>query len=71
MHSIFENIMIMILTILILVGGAYLVLLMLEWGLKIKSGNREQEGLTSMWASTYKSINLWPEPSEGYSNDFR
>jgi hypothetical protein len=54
MHSIFENIMIMILTILILVGGAYLVLLMLEWGLKIKSGNREQEGLTSMWASTYK-----------------
>jgi len=55
MHLIFENIMIMILTIVILVGGAYLLLLMLDWGLKMKSGNREQEGLTSMWASTRKS----------------
>lgn len=55
MHPIFENIMIMMLTIVILVVGAYLVLLVLDWGLKMKSGNREQEGLTSMWASTYKS----------------
>jgi hypothetical protein len=49
MHEIFENILIMILTIVILMTGAYLFLLLLGWGLKLKSGNREQEGLMDLW----------------------
>ena len=51
MAAVFENILIMILTIIVLVGGGYLVLVVLGWGLKIKSGSREQEGLTQLWAS--------------------
>lgn len=49
MHEIFENILLMILTIVIPVAGAYLVLLLLGWGLKLKSGRREQQGLTDLW----------------------
>lgn len=48
MHEIFENILIMMLTIVILVTGAYLVLLLLGWGLKLRSGSREQQGLTDL-----------------------
>ena len=54
MHPIIENVLIMIMTIVVLVGGAYLLLMLLDWWLKLKSGNREQDGLTSMWASTIK-----------------
>lgn len=59
MGSIFENILIMILTIVVLLGGGYLLLAILGWGLKVKSGRREQDGLTDLWvASQAKS----PEP---------
>ena len=49
MPVILENILIMILTIAILLGGGYLVLLLLHWGLRIKSGGREEQGLTDLW----------------------
>ena len=52
MAAVFENILIMILSILVLLGCGYLVLVILGWGLKIKSGSREQEGLTRLWASS-------------------
>lgn len=52
MAAFLENILIMILTIVVLLGGGYLVLVILGWGLKIKSGSREQEGLTQLWASS-------------------
>lgn len=52
MAAVLENILIMILTIVVLLGGGYLVLTVLGWGLKIKSGRREQEGLTRLWASS-------------------
>ncbi len=51
MPAIVENILIMILTIVFLLGGGYFVLVILDWGLKVKSGSREQEGLTSLWAA--------------------
>ena len=60
MAAVFINILIMILTIIVLVGGGYLVLVVLGWGLKIKSGSREQEGLTRLWASN-KSNKSNPE----------
>lgn len=62
MHEILENILIMILTIVILVVGAYLVLLLLGWGLKLKSGNREQQGLTDLWiANQNEALRNKPE----------
>lgn len=52
MAAFLENILIMILTIAVFLGGGYLVLAVLGWGLKIKSGRREEEGLTRIWASS-------------------
>ena len=54
MHPVLENLLIMVLTIVVLVVGGYALLLILEWGLKLKSGRREQEGLTSLWAAAHK-----------------
>jgi hypothetical protein len=51
MDAVLENILIMILTIAVLVGGGYLVLVILGWWLRIKSGTREQDGLAELWAS--------------------
>lgn len=52
MAAILETILIMILTIAVLLGGGYLFLVVLGWGLRIKSGRREQEGLTRLWAES-------------------
>ena len=49
MQALFENILVMILTIVVPLAALYLVLVFIGWGLKIKSGNREQQGLTDLW----------------------
>jgi hypothetical protein len=49
-----ENILIMVLTIVTLLVGAFLLLLILHWGLKLKSGRREKEGLAMLWAGATK-----------------
>lgn len=48
MVGILENILIMIVTVMVLLGGGYLVLVILGWGMKLKRGHREQEGLTDL-----------------------
>jgi hypothetical protein len=48
MAGILENILIMIMTVMVLLGGGYLILIVLGWGMKLKSGHREQEGLTDL-----------------------
>lgn len=52
MPAIVENILIMIATVVVLVVGGYLLLAILGWGLKIKSGGREQSGLTDLWIAS-------------------
>ncbi|MGD9010238.1 MAG: hypothetical protein PVG41_20105 [Desulfobacteraceae bacterium] len=51
MAGIFENILIMVLTVMVLLGGGYLILVALGWGMKLKSGHREQEGLTDLFST--------------------
>jgi hypothetical protein len=51
MTAVFEIILTMILTIVVLLGGGYVLLTILEWGLRIKSGRREEDGLSQLWAS--------------------
>jgi hypothetical protein len=64
MAAVFENILIMILTIVVLLVGGYLVLAVLGWGLKVKSGSREQEGLTRLWAESQTG-----KPDSGSQDD--
>jgi hypothetical protein len=52
--DILENILIMVLTIVALLGGFYLLLLLLSVWLKIKTGSREKEGLSNLWVATMK-----------------
>lgn len=54
--AIFENLLVMFLTIVVLLGGFYLLLLLLNVWLKIKTGSREQEGLSNLYASSMKEL---------------
>lgn len=60
MAAFIENIVIMILTIVVLLGCGYLLLVIVGWGLEIKSGRREQEGLTELWIASQTKT---PEPA--------
>lgn len=42
----------MILTVLVPLTLLYFVLVFIGWGLKIKSGNRENEGLKDLWIAS-------------------
>ena len=53
MPELFENILIMILTIVVLVAGGYLILVLLGWLVKIKHGGREEQGLTDLWIANH------------------
>ena len=68
MGAFFENILIMILTIVVLLGGGYLLLAVLELGLKIKTGRREQEGLTDLWIAS-QTKKTEPETPDEKSQD--
>lgn len=51
-RNILANLSIVVLTVVVLVAAFYLVLKFLDWGLRRKSGSREQEGLTALWLSS-------------------
>jgi hypothetical protein len=57
MADILENIFIMILAVVALLMGGYLILVILGWGMKIKSGHREQEGLTDLLSTLNRQKN--------------
>jgi hypothetical protein len=49
------------------VGGFYLLLLILNAWLKMKTGSREEEGLSNLWASAIKEAkpgNVKNDPAE-------
>jgi hypothetical protein len=47
--GILEDVAVIVLTLVILVVALYLVLLALQWGLRLKLGSREEEGLAELW----------------------
>ncbi len=67
-NSIFENLLIMILTIVFLLGGGYLFLAILGLGLRLKSKNREQAGLTDLWIESQKQDNSYDQGNKGADN---
>ncbi len=54
MVAIVENIAIVLLTIIALLACGYLALVLLNWGLKLKSGGREEDGLLGLWTEALK-----------------
>ena len=64
MADLFENLMVMVLSVVALAGGFYLLLLLLDWWLKFKAGSREQEGLTNLWLSTKQGPHSPPPGDE-------
>lgn len=52
--GIFENLLVMILSILVLIAGGYFFLLIVHYGLKIRSRGREEEGLAILWQDNVK-----------------
>ena len=69
MAGILENILIMILTVMGLLGGGYLILVVLGWGMKLKSGHREQEGLTNLLSTLTRQQNLQNRSSDRKSDN--
>ena len=61
LDSVLENILIMILTIVFLLGGGYLFLVLLGWGLKFKSKNSEHDGLTDLWVESQIQVTSDPQ----------
>ncbi len=49
MQAVIENILIMLITIVVLLAGGYLLLMVIQLGMKLKSGGREQQRLTDLW----------------------
>ncbi len=43
------DVAVIVLTIVILAIGLYGVLLVLQWGLRLKMGSREEDGLVELW----------------------
>lgn len=54
MFEFVENIFIMIMTIVVMIGVCYLALVLLNWGLKLRGGSREEDGLVQLWAQVKK-----------------
>lgn len=69
MAGILENIIIMILTVIILLGAGYLVLVILGWGMKLKSGHREQDGLTDLLGSLKHQQNVQNSSTDQQSDN--
>lgn len=64
MADILENIFIMLTTVVVLLGGGYLVLIVLGWWLKLKSGHREQEGLTELLTEVHRQKRVQGKPAD-------
>lgn len=64
MASFVENVLVMVLTVAIVLGGFYLLLLLLDKWLRFKIGSREQNGLTDLLVSTHSNPTADQNPNE-------
>jgi len=49
LSNLIENLIVMFMTIVVLIGAIYVLLLVLHYWLKFKSAGREEQGLTALW----------------------
>ena len=49
LSNLIENLIVMFMTIVVLIGAIYVLLLVLHYWLKFKSAGREEQGLTAVW----------------------
>ncbi len=68
MTDILENVLIMILSVVFLVGGGFLALVVIGWFLKLKSGRREQDGLTSLYTEIHRQQKAEDQSADQKSN---
>jgi hypothetical protein len=69
MQAFFENILVMILTILVPLTVLYLALVFIGWGLKIKAGDRENQGLTDLWLANQPDATPKKTDNTTFDND--
>lgn len=67
MSDIAENVFIMVMTVVCLLGGGYLLLVLLDIWLKFKSGSREQDGLADLLVSARIDASRQQEPRKNAS----
>ncbi len=54
-QEIFKTVAAVVLCILGLIAALYLVLLLIDWWLKFRTGGREQEGLSNLLVDAYRN----------------
>ncbi len=65
MMNIIKNFLIAVATLVVLLMVFYGILMVIEWGMRVRSRNREQEGLTRLWSAAQKQALRAPEDDEG------
>lgn len=68
MADIAENLLIMVLTVVFLLGGGYLLLVVLDIWFKMKCGSREHDGLADLLASVHIDASRKQDPGEQGEN---
>lgn len=69
MPAIAENLLVMVLTVVGLIGGFYLLLVLLDAWMRFKSGSREQDGLADMLVSARIDASKAPDKEPGTDPD--
>ena len=65
LSNLIENLIVMFMTIVVLIGAIYALLLVLHYWLKFKSAGREEQGLTALWVD---NVALEPDREEVISD---
>lgn len=61
--SFLENTLIMVLSVVLPLAALYLFLALVQWAIKVRYGQNEQEGLTALWLDSMKNSNSVKKPT--------
>lgn len=54
--SFLENILIMVLSVVFMLVALYLFLMLVQWAINLRFGQREQEGLSTLWQDSMENL---------------